>query len=1459
MRKFIVILTLMLLVSGVYAQSTTGTEFWLSFLENDDTAETLLYITSDVGATGTASIPGSGWSENFTIPANGSVQVTIPDAENAAIEVGNTIFNRGVKVVSDSPVAVYAANQRNASSDATLAMPVDGLGDSYYINAYTPFNTNNPSQFVIVGVEDNTSIEIVPSAAVTGGSAAGVTFNITINQGEVYLVKSTGDLTGTSVKATDVGVCNNFAIFAGNKCANVPLSCTYCDHIYEQMIPVKAWGLEYVTVPLMTRSGDTFRILASVHGTNVTIDGGAPIVLNEGEFHEVHQSDASFIQADNPISVAQYSEGTSCDGVTSDPFMIMLSPVEQTLDYIVFQAFTTTAINQFYTNIVAETPNTGLVEFNGVPVAGWTVVPSNPAYSYARMNVAQGTHVITSSEGTLATVYGFGDVESYGYLAGANVVPLNVSFDIVVDGTPEVFDEFVDTLACSQTTVDFQSNSDNISDISWDFGDGSPIFYGNPVVGHEFPPVGDWIVTMYFTRDGSCVEQSLEMTVHTNSTMPPIAQLTDSIVCNGDPYTIEFNIPDVNYSWHNGATTSSFVFDHTGDYSLTVTDAIGCAAVSSCHVDFVDITVSATTQNMSCNGVADGSITANPNGGNAPYDYIWDTSPSENTQTIAGLDVGTYSVTVTENLGCTAETSASMIEPPLLTANIDNVSHISCFGFDDGAANISINGGTEPYDIIWSDASLSGLDPSGMAPGAYQFSFTDANGCDGAGSITIDDVEEFLIDGLTTDVECYGQNTGEVQISVSGGVLPYSFSWSNSQITEDLHNIPADIYIVTVTDSHDCTVSATYEISQPEQLETVIHSQNIDCYGRNTGQVLLNVLGGTYPYQYIWNNGSPLQNQTDLFPGNYIVTVVDANGCSVYDYAQISQPSFPLHGEITATDVRCFNDGDGAADLYVFGGTEPYYYEWNNTEISEDLDLLSPGIYMVTITDDNGCVTADTVQIFQPDAPISGTINGSNVTCNGGTNGNVYLTDVSGGRPPYHFEWNNGSWEQNLIGVEAGTYSVTITDDSFCHYEQTIDVTEPEPFYIQPMDDPTICYGMNAEIGVGVITGNVPPYTVVWNNNDTGMTTMVNPLETTIYNAHVIDAAHCVSEDFEITVNVHDSLSMSVVASADTVCPNTPVTFIVDIQGGGIVADSVFVNDSIMAIPVSIEVFSDTVLNFMVFDACNYHNALVSMPIVAYELPPIDITADKYNGCAPLSVQFAEETDDFGQRYIWNFDDGDFENLSFDKYPPHTFFNSRTYHVNLKVISPEGCENDSTIGITVFPVPDADFRASNTNVSLSYPIVYFTNYSDGGFFYNWSFGDGGLSTATNPSHSYTEAGLYDVVLSAVSLYGCVDTSMVQINVNNELAVYAPTAFTPNFDDINEEFKVILSNVDIETYNLTIFSRWGDVVFESEDYDEAWNGRYGEMLCNPGVYTWVVVFTDLYGNEYTEAGYFTLIR
>lgn len=874
----------------------------------------------------------------------------------------------------------------------------------------------------------------------------------------------------------------------------------------------------------------------------------------------------------------------------------------------------------------------------------------------------------------------------------------------------------------------------------------------------------------------------------------------------------------------------------------------------------LDIDVNA--RNVLCFGDTSGVVLVTAINSTAPFtfDYSWGSQHVSN-QRVDSLIVpsGYYYVTLTDTYGCTVDGEINIADafPPILSNLYPT--DVLCHGESTGSITTHVSGGAPPYRFLWQPSLSREQNPTGLASGWHYVTITDSVNCEHYDSVYIaQPLEPLTITYETGAVSCHGYSDGFINLTVTGGTSPYFYIWSNGQVTQDLINIPAGSYSVIITDGHNCRKELTFVITQPEPLVLQTFTQDVLCYGQNTGSIDLIVTGGTPFYSYRWNNGDTIQDPTNLFHGIYIVTVTDSHNCSAFAMAQINQPDLPLTGNIVGTNVRCFGEGNGSADLTVFGGTPPYYYSWSNGEISEDIFNLVPNTYYVTINDAHNCLAYDSVVIIQADAPMAGMISGTNVTCNGGSDGNVYIT-ISGGLPPYQFEWSNGSWQEDLIGIPAGVYTVTATDRNHCHYSLTYTITEPDPFYIQAMDDPTICYGMNTQIGIGIVTGNVPPYTIVWSNFDTGMTTTVAPTETTTYTAQVHDAANCISQDVSITVNVHKPLTMTVVPDKSKVCPNTEVKFDVVINGGGISGEEVYVNDSLVHLPYTALILKDTVFNFVAWDSCHFKNVNVSIPITTYPLPPINADAFPTHGCAPLTVNFYEYSANVGQRYIWNFDDGDFENLSFDKNPTHTFHNARTYHVKLETVSAEQCKIDTAIAITVFPVPKADFRADRTSINLSNPIVHFTNFTYGGFWFNWSFGDGNFSTASNAEHTYSLPGNYRVYLSTTSLYGCKDSATVDIHVANDLTIYAPTAFTPNHDDLNETFRLVANGFDPTTYKLAIYNRWGEIVFQSTKVEEEWNGKTKDKECPQGVYTWKVSFVDLYGNEYYRHGTVTLIK
>ncbi|MGB4095018.1 MAG: PKD domain-containing protein, partial [Bacteroidales bacterium] len=805
MKKFLLLFAFLLNFLNLNAQySTLGNDFWVSFMQNYNVpTNCIIYITSPQGATGTVSMPGSGWSQNFTVGANASIGIQIPAAQNPNIENSNVVLNKGVHVVSNNPIAVYAANQRNASSDATLVLPVQALGDQYMIMSYTVLS-NNPSEFIIIGVENNTSIQIIPKAAVIGGVGANVPFDITLNAGEVYMVQSYGDLTGSTVKATNLNSCNNFAVFAGNKCANVPTTCSYCDHLYEQMLPLKTWGKNYITSPLMTRSSDQFRILAMENSTSIQINGGTPINLNAGQYYETSLSQASFITSNNPISVAQYSQGTSCDNVTSDPFMIILSPVEQFIDNIVFQAFSTSVINQFYTNIITKTANTNLVTLDGSTLTGWSTVPSNNLFSYIRINIDQGTHILDSDSGFTAIVYGFGNVDSYGYLAGANVKALQIELSIVINNDTIPYSLFHDTICNNQLITFIADTSSHIYNIHWDFGDGNTANGVN--ISHSYQSSGTYNLTMYFTRPESCMEDSISTFLNINDISVQITPNNPQI-CTGNSIVLNGSGAST-YSWSTGDSTASITVtpNATTTYTVTGTNGVGCSNTATVTITVSSsptINVTATPSSI-CSG--DTSVLT----ASGASSYSWSTGDSTASITVTPNATTTYTVTGT-NAGCTGTATISVTVNPLPTVSIDPSQLSICIG---SSTTLIANSDIPVTSFVWSN-NFTGNNIT-IAPSTsttYSVTGTTNEGCTGTAEVTITVHPLPTIHYTTTQSHC-GQSDGNIITNVTGGIPPYVYQWSNGANSGNLNNISAGNYNLTVIDANGCSSSISITLTE---------------------------------------------------------------------------------------------------------------------------------------------------------------------------------------------------------------------------------------------------------------------------------------------------------------------------------------------------------------------------------------------------------------------------------------------------------------------------------------------------------------------------------------------------------------------------------------------------------------------------------------------------------------------
>lgn len=398
--------------------TSRGSDFWLMFTQNYNTAPTLtLFIAGDEATTGTVEIPGLGFSSDFTVTPGDVTSVAIPAA--AQVSGGGAIGAKGIHVTAGADVSVYGLNRIQYTTDAFLALPTQLLGTEYLVMAYPVYLPGLATELGVVATQDGTAVIITPRVS-ANGHPAGVPFTVTLDQGQTYQLQSGtygADLTGTRV-AADKPV----AVVGGNVCTNVPNnSYVACDHVVEQLPPTSAWGKRFATMPLATRrNGDTFRFLAAADGTQITINGVTVATLAAGAVYQSIVSGPAFVEASEPILVAQYSNSSSYDGVTSDPFMMLIPPYEQFLGS--YTVSTPASGFNNYINLVAPSSAVGALTIDGIPVGASSFVAIGATgFSGAAVPVTSGSHVLAAPLPFGAFVYGFASYDSYGYPGGMSL------------------------------------------------------------------------------------------------------------------------------------------------------------------------------------------------------------------------------------------------------------------------------------------------------------------------------------------------------------------------------------------------------------------------------------------------------------------------------------------------------------------------------------------------------------------------------------------------------------------------------------------------------------------------------------------------------------------------------------------------------------------------------------------------------------------------------------------------------------------------------------------------------------------------------------------------------------------------------------------------------------------------------------------------------------------------------
>lgn len=279
----------------------------------------------------------------------------------------------------------------------------------------------------------------------------------------------------------------------------------------------------------------------------------------------------------------------------------------------------------------------------------------------------------------------------------------------------------------------------------------------------------------------------------------------------------------------------------------------------------------------------------------------------------------------------------------------------------------------------------------------------------------------------------------------------------------------------------------------------------------------------------------------------------------------------------------------------------------------------------------------------------------------------------------------------------------------------------------------------------------------------------------------------------------------------------------------------------------------------LVKDGCNYQ-AIVNVPVHVYPLPPLNPSSNVIAGCEPLTVTFNDGSPDEGQTYIWDFGDGE---AAYIKNPVHIFENAGTYTITIIVQNIYGCKvvNVYPNWITVYPKPIARFERDPLRANILKPVFDFINYSTLADSVQWYFGDGDSTNIHNPTHIYpSQPGTYEVMLVVYSNKGCVDTAVGYVYVDDIYTFYAPTAFSPDGDGINEYFRVFGHGIDLNTFSLVIYDRWGEIIWESNNIETGWDGKVKNGKIAPvGSYTWLAKFRDINGILHEQSGVVNIIR
>ena len=889
-------------------------------------------------------------------------------------------------------------------------------------------------------------------------------------------------------------------------------------------------------------------------------------------------------------------------------------------------------------------------------------------------------------------------------------------------------------------------------------------------------------------------------------------------------------------------------------YTVTVKDQNNCQA--SITATITQPTAIAVTLNTlaSCTGGNNGSVSASVSGGSPGYTYTWSPGAS-NSAGISGLGTGTYSVLVNDSHGCQMSASAYLYQPAT-SLNGSIISNSPTCGAANGNANALVNGGTPGYTYAWQPSGGLFASANNLAGGTYSVTVTDNNNCSLVLATTIAPSASVSLNVVPTAASCYNLSNGSAYASVSGGIAPYTYTWSppptNGQSTSMVNGLAAGSYSVQVQDVNNCNVSLGFSIGSPPALSMQYTTTNVSCFGGGNGSISLQAGGGTPAYSFSCNPyGSIGALFNNLTAGSYVITVKDAANCHTDSTIVVTQPPL-LSSVITHTNILCNGGATGSAKVNVMGGTPGYSYIWAPTGGTQyEANGLSSGTYSVIIQDINNCFLISVVSLTQPVMPITGSAAITTVSCFGGSDGSATITP-GGGTPGYTFLWNNNAGTSNMAsGLQMGTHSLVIKDQNNCSATVTLSVSEPPPLTVAA----SAAKFCSNQPGVVSATTNATAFPLIYNwngspspNNSVTVTLTV----TTAYNVSVTDAKGCVSNTGNILINIPAPMTLES-NQALSVCQGQNAVLTASATGGDGNYSFTWQPGSLNGPTHTIPGNSAQLYTVSVKDGCQAHETK-TVAVKYFAVPSSPILDTGNTGCAPACISFSNDSllsSGLVASYYWHLGDTVIENYAT---PTRCFYGQGDHSAYLSYRTVNGCTGKQVITtpIHVDPQPKVSFSIDKPELDAYNPTANFTNLSVGAVTHNWYFNNADTSSIENPSYTFANTGRNFVTLVIENEYGCKNSVTKTIELKPEFTFYAPNCFSPNDDNMNDVFMPVGMGWNTTGFELNIFDRWGEKIFTTKNCTEGWNGRVrgsSEPVQN-GVYIWRAAVYDVF-NKYHE--------